>query len=373
MTQAALATAMPERTERLKACLIEPGDAIWTDILRRTAYDFYHLPEYVSLCAEQEGGEPLALHVQGGDRELLLPLVLRPVQTGSWDVTSPYGYPGPLLVNTSPAEAFLDQAMRHGIALLKEQHVISMFVRLHPILNRDFEVRVGTPVRHGDTVDVDLTLSTDEIWSGMRKSHRSQIKKLELEGVTVLMDDSLRYFAKFRELYHRTMDRVSADAYYYFDERYFDGLRSALGDRLCLAVVLVDGEVACTALVVRTGEIVQLHLSATDERFHAGYAKVLRHRLILWAKDRGATWFHLGGGLGRPNDSLLEFKGGFSPRREVYRTLRVIIRPEDYAAIALSRDPTADPTVATDFFPLYRRRGATQEGTAPLTKSLLDH
>jgi hypothetical protein len=128
------------------------------------------------------------------------------------------------------------------------------------------------------------------------------------------------------------MTRVSATPFYFFEEGYFDGLRDALGEHLRLWVVQIDGAVAVAALFVETCGIVQYHLSGSDPAFASeGLMKLIVHAVRSWAKERGDTELHLGGGVGSAADSLLQFKAGFSPRRHPFHTLRVVVDQGEYA------------------------------------------
>ena len=118
------------------------------DCLPGVFHDFYHLLTYVALCAEQEGGDGRALLVQDEGRGLLLPLILRPIPDGGVDATSPYGYPGPLIWGTADPD-FGRDALLSGIQLLESLQVVSVFVRLHPVLNATPPHGVGGLVMYG--------------------------------------------------------------------------------------------------------------------------------------------------------------------------------------------------------------------------------
>jgi hypothetical protein len=339
----------------MKAELLDAGDARWASFLVDARHDFYHLPAYVDLCAAQENGEPFALIVEDGDRSMLLPMIIRPIPGGATDAISPYGYPGPLLRGTDDP-AFLSDALAAGGAMLGARGIISLFVRLHPLLNPTPPTGVGTVVRHGDTVSVDLTLPIEELWRQTRSGHRNEINRARRLGRVASFDESWRRFDAFKQLYRATMARVEASSSYLFDDAYFDGLRAALGDHLRLCVVEAGGEVAAAALFVETCGIVQFHLSGTDSRFeHEAPTKLMIDFVRAWAKDHGDRHLHLGGGLGASDDSLFQFKAGFSHLRHAFHTLRMVCDEREYARLALAHDPAADPTVLDGFFPLYRR------------------
>ena len=340
--------------DALEAHLVEPGATAWTDILAQARHDFYHLPEYVAVSALNDGGEPRGLIVADGERQLLLPLVVRPVEDGLRDASSPYGYPGPVQTG-EPDAVFEARALLSGIELLRDMGMVSLFVRMHPLLNPQPPADVGLAVRHGDTVAVDLTLSEEDLWKQTRRNHRQQIKQALRKGYVVEFDEDWTYAPEFESLYRATMERRSADAYYHFSSTYFDSLREALGDRLHLAVAVLDDTVTAAAIFAVTGDIVQMHLTGHDEQFAADQPmKLLFHEICLWARRQGHRVLHLGGGRGGAEDSLLHFKAGFSPLRHPYHTLRVVIEEAEYARLVGARDRFKDPAELQRAVPAYR-------------------
>jgi lipid II:glycine glycyltransferase (peptidoglycan interpeptide bridge formation enzyme) len=247
-------------------------------------------------------------------------------------------------------------ALKGGAEVLSSEGIVSVFVRLHPLLEPSAPGGIGSLVRHGDTVSIDLTLDRDTLWSQLRRNHRQQIRQSIDAGNPFSVDSDARHWREFRRLYHATMSRVNADAYYFFDDAYFDGLREALDGQIHLGVVEIDGDVAAAGLFVETCGIVEMHLTAHDERFLATQPmKHVFHGITEWAQDRGARVMHLGGGRGGAEDSLLHFKSGFSPLRNPFHTLRIVARPMDYRRLVAERDPSADPSDVDGYFPLYRR------------------
>jgi hypothetical protein len=330
----------------------------WTRLLADTRHDFYHVPAYAELDAAQ-GREPCALYVEEQGARLLVPLVRQrvPEMPDHSDLTSPYGYPGPLL--HSPHDAgFAKRALLRAVQFLREQGVVALFGRLHPLLEAPLEAlaAVGKVVEHGSTVSIDLRLDPDRVWEEMRKSHRYAVRRAEREGFVASVDRSWRRFEDFVRLYTTTMQRRGASAYYFFSESYFARLRQALGERLSLWVVERDGLLACASLFTEYNGIVQYHLSASDEAFAKSEpSKVLINAVRLWAHGRGATDLHLGGGVGGARDSLFFFKAGFSPRQYPFRSWRVVVDEALYTELTRSRSPEADVSNHVGFFPAYRQ------------------
>jgi hypothetical protein len=152
------------------------------------------------------------------------------------------------------------------------------------------------------------------------------------------------------------MRRVDAPAYYSFGDAYFEGLRSAMGKRMRLAVARVGNDVAGAGLFIEEGGIVQYHLSGTADRFSSfSPTKLLTHFMTGWAKERGNRWLHLGAGNRKPNDALLHFKSGFSPLRHPFRTLRVVLDAAEYRRLTIERQRSFDPGRLDGYFPAYRQ------------------
>jgi lipid II:glycine glycyltransferase (peptidoglycan interpeptide bridge formation enzyme) len=258
-------------------------------------------------------------------------------------------------VSGTAGRAFIDEALELGCLALAEMGVVSVFLRFHPLLNDSLPSGPGL-VRHGDTVVVDLTVSDDEAWRLVRANHRTHIARALQAGDTVAFDASTEAFESFKDLYRETMTRLQASRFYFFDDAYFAALREALGDRIHLAVVRVEGEIAAACLITEMGGIVQYHLAGTSAR-HSDHhpTKLIIHFVRAWARDRGDRWFHLGGGRGGSHDSLLHFKEGFSPERREFHTYRMIVDQHEYTRLCRETGQSLDPSILTDFFPLYRK------------------
>jgi hypothetical protein len=339
----------------MKAELVDVDAPAWSAFLSGAKHDFYHLPAYVRLCAAQERGEPRALLVDDADRRMLLPLIVRDAPGGKRDATSPYGYPGPLVAGTDDPR-FLHDALEAGIERLAADSIVSLFVRLHPLLNARPPEGIGTVVQHGETVTIDLSQSAEALWSQTMSGHRNEINRAQKKGYRAYFDDAWAQFETFKLLYTTTMQRVSAASYYFFTDAYFDALRRALEGNLHLCVVEIGGEVAAAGLFVETCGLVQYHLSGTNDAYTRDRpTKLMLHFVRAWAKQRGDERMHLGGGVGGADDSLFRFKAGFSKLRQPFFTLRIVVDPPAYARLVAERDRSWDPSVLDGFFPLYRK------------------
>jgi hypothetical protein len=358
-----------ETVAAMTADFLDPHEDRWVSLLATTPHDIYHLPGYVRVSADDEDGKAVLFVAQEGERRFVVPLVVRqiPVEISGtestlYDAASPYGYPGPLVSpsDTDADDRFLARAIVSFLDALREHQIVSCFIRSHPLFPLPFErlQEYGYIVLHGDTVSIDLRQSADLLWRQTRENHRRDIVKSNRSGHIPRMDPSWAHFDSFIEIYRDTMRRVSASDFYFFSSGYLSELRSELGDRLHLCVVEIDGRVAAAGTFTEYCGIVQYHLSGTHSEFTGFHPlKTMIHYVSHWARDRGNTRLHLGGGVGGRRDSLFDFKTGFSPLRHPFYTWRIVAIETTYLSL-LDRWTSTHGVTADGmdgFFPAYRR------------------
>jgi lipid II:glycine glycyltransferase (peptidoglycan interpeptide bridge formation enzyme) len=345
------------------ADFISPADIKWSKILHKMPHDFYHLPEYISFAAKHEGGEPVAFVAEDAESAILMPLLIRKIpnyfgiSAELYDAITPYGYPSPLLLPPDNPSVFdLFWAAFQKIA--KSKNLVSAFFRLHPLMKLPMPSlsRKGLLVNHGKTVTIDLRLSGEELRRQTRENHRRNIRKLHCEGFEAKIDD-WRYWNSFIMVYRETMHRLEAKSFYLFSDEYFFDLRSALGKKLHLCAVLApNGELASACIFTTVNGIVEYHLGGTSSKYISDApSKLMFESIKCWAKDQGEKFFHLGGGFEGKNDSLFNFKAGFSTMRTEFHTWRVVLNEARYLELEQASKSHQIPKTADGYFPSYRR------------------
>ncbi len=348
--------------------LLEPTDPRWERVLARAPHEFYQTPGYTWLEARRIGGVPAAVWAAENEQEWLLPLVLRPVpplpgvaeQVASWrDAVSPYGYPHPVTTASGvEAEAFLDRALGQVRECLRCERILTVFVRCSPLQSLAAAYgRYGRVVEHGPCYWLDLTESAEALQSQLRSRYRSYLNALKREGVTAGFVPFREGLDVFLGLYYRTMDRVGAARWYYFERGYFEELGALLGENLRLCVVTLEEQVLAAGLFADSNGVVQYLLSGVDERLGQPHATKLMMTFVRdWAKEAGHRVLHLGGGVGGADDALSQFKRGFTRHSSLFQTWRLVVDEELYAACVRAWEAhsgsTADPL--DGFFPAYR-------------------
>jgi hypothetical protein len=346
----------------MNAELLAPGDGRWLRLLQDTRHEFYHLPGYVALEAQRIGGRAVALFCEDHEASFFLPLIVRqiPQSSGLCDATSPYGYPGPLIVSRNqPASEVVSQAATAALPVLRDNRWVSVFVRLSPVLNQpeDFS-GFGTLAGHGSSVWLDLTLPADELQKHVRSRFRSYINSALRSGVTARFDDDWVSLREFVRLYHQTMRKVGAEQWYFLQPSYFESLREILGHNAKLCVVEYERRIVAAGLFALSDGLVQYLFSGTDDTAGQPHAtKVMMTFVRDWARASGHSVLHLGGGLGGGADDLLTFKRGFSKLLHSFHSWRWVIDAERYGSLVADWErkngtPAGDET---GYFPPYRK------------------
>lgn len=336
----------------LKCEIVSPDDARWSGLLGGVQHDVYQTPEWATLSARFEGGQPIAVLVTSTDGQALFPLLRREVSGGLWDATSPYGYPAPV-ADFVPTKAALDSIIFALAAEFGSAGCASLFLRLHPWISTAWPWPEEIIRATGRTVSVDLGQDVEEYEASLRKSHRYDVRRSMTRGLTVRLDNSDESIRAFRTIYAATMERVGASDIYLFEEAYFASLRDSFGDAFELHLAHVDDQVVAGAIFLHSnGGTVQYHLSAT----HPAHLSWQGTKAILDSKIRQSlhrqdlTRLHLGGGRGGSEDSLLHFKRGFGSSEHVFRTLGIVLNKDAYAELCRVNGTNPNP----DFFPAYR-------------------
>jgi hypothetical protein len=336
----------------------------WNRWLAAVPHDFYHTAAYHGFSeANGEGGAFLAVYGTP-ERFLAWPYLLRPIANapeGGWqDVTSVYGYAGPLAHNCRPGDPFLHQAEAAICDWWASQKVVSAFSRFHPLLENHVLTAAGGLRSGGRTVSIDLTLHSSAHWHAYPSSLRHAINRARRRGFRTVFNAPWSRLDEFVRLYHATMERRHAAPWYFFSAEYFRRLKDALGPHAVLVMTELAGETAAAAIVIAFAGVAHYHLGVNSGRFlKLSPAKILLDDVRAWAKAQGQHTLHLGGGRDGEEDSLFAYKAGFSPRRHRFYTGRWVLAPEVYERLCRRR--LAPPG---DFFPAYRAPELAPAGAA---------
>jgi hypothetical protein len=295
-----------------QAALVEVPSSSWDALLSQLGCaDAYLLSGYVEAACVLDPGEPFLLHLEGEGGHVVLAVIVRETPEGARDVTTPYGYGGPVALGADPP--------RERFAELYEQWcaargIVTSFVRFHPLLanHRDLGERCQLELL-GRTVAWELA-GSGELLDHLHPTHRNKVRKALKRGARVETVQSPDDLGEFATLYETTMRRLEAAPFYFFPAAYWELLATRLGDQVVRFDARVESELVASAVCLATPPWLHYHLSAVSEPGRqSGASNLLLLEAARWARERGFETFHLGGGVGGREDSLFAFKAHFDP------------------------------------------------------------
>ncbi len=329
--------------------------AIWNSyIFKADAYDFYHTNAYHKI---EVNLTPFLFVFEAGDDFIAIPLLKRPIKgTPYFDCTSIYGYTGMVSnINFETIPPPLIMAFKGAfLQFLKEQNMVTVFTRLHPIINKQFNLDGAFDVyKIGQTIAINLQIPLQEQRLKYRRAYKQKINQARNKGYHIKIADNDQEIKQFVEIYQQGMKKVGASADYFFNDDYFFNLLNAL-DFKCLLLLAYHGQnLAAGALLTMADHIMQVHLTGT----HQDYAndspmKLLFDEASLIARENNLKYMHIGSGVGGAEDSLYHFKTGFSDLFFDFNSLRIIADPEVYNQLSANKE-NAHPE-GKNLFPAYR-------------------
>ena len=334
-----------------KVLSLDPKDQ-WNAIIRSmNRYDFYHLAEYHQL---ESSGQPLLLYFSSGGKDVALPVILRPIQgTDFYDLTSVYGYAGPLFNQEKPDKQVITEFQKELLQFFDSRQIVSVFSRMHPLFsNQELLLSgLGEVIDTNQTVGIDLSLPEREQKRQYARSLKNQINRLKRRGTIVKEAKTKEEMDAFIAIYKENMKRVNALEMYFFPNDYFYRFMEELPASLFLAYH--ENQAISGSLFTRCNGIVQPHLSATrNEYLRWSPLKLVWDCIRIDSTQKKENWLHLGGGVGGADDSLFQFKTQFSHLRFTFKTWRYIHNEEIYTQLVSRKYSEQIPQ--SSFFPLYR-------------------
>jgi len=324
----------------------------WNAIVRSmNKYDFYHLAEYHLL---EHSGQSLLLCFSSKTTKLVLPVVLRPIdETDFCDITSVYGYAGPLSNQENPDIQAVSEFKKELLHFFDQNKIVSVFSRLHPLFdNQEFILSgLGEIVNTNQTVGIDLSLPEQEQKRQYAHSLKTQINRLKRKNIIIKKAETREEIDFFIEIYNENMKRVNASEMYFFPKDYFYRFLEDLPASLYLAYY--EGQAISGSLFTTCNGIVQIHLNATLNDFlNLSPLKLVWDSIRIDSINKKEKWLHLGGGVGGVDDTLFQFKSRFSDTLFLFKTWKYIHNEEIYSRLVSEKYPAIIPQ--SSFFPLYR-------------------
>lgn len=293
---------------------------------------------------------------------VLMPFILREITckgfTNYYDVTSPYGYSGPLF-NEDMSRAYLLDFWEAVDNWYKANNVITEFIRFSLSLNHQFYT--GKLVSTLNNVKGYIQEEKAVQWDSFKAKVRNNYRKAVANNLTIKIvntPDDLEHVKVFHNIYIKTMTRLNADKSYFYSLSYFENIIRLNKNNYAIAYVYKDDVAISAELIFISGETLYSYLGGTlSDYFDCRPNDFLKIQVMKWARANGHKYYVLGGGRNN-NDSLYKYKKTFFPNDEdvIFYTGRKVVNPEVYKAIINAANIPQDTSGAvSNYFPKYRK------------------
>ncbi len=326
--------------------------------------DIYFKDEYARIYELNGDGKVKKFNYEseyGKVEYLFLKRDIRSKHNKYCDITTPYGYGGPLFFPKSPDKLnkLVSDFRNEFEKYCKKNNIICEFIRFHPLLrNHKFMAEYVNTINAGTTINIDLT-SEEEILLNMKRTCRKSIRRALEKGFKAELDNSDQAWDKFIDLYYMTMNKNCASDYYYFPKDYFKNIRTFLKERSTIFKTTHNGKTISSILILSGEEEIHGHLHATDpEYYKESPNNILIYTVALWGLKNGYKNFHLGGGYGGAEDALFKFKSSFNKNGALDFYIGKKIHDFKIYNELTKLHEEKKPELRgrkLDFFPLYRR------------------
>ncbi|MEP7352922.1 MAG: GNAT family N-acetyltransferase [Acidobacteriota bacterium] len=356
-----------------KSEVLCPSDAGWEAAFSGVVHDVYHTAHYHQSPQLGRQGTPFLFVYREGSHSFLWPYLLTPIESapaGYFDVTSVYGYAGPVTsVGATTDDAFIGRAWAALLDQWRQQGAVSAFTRFHPLIGnshilpqlRDVSITAGDDLSRasGSTVSINLSLDPADQVRQYQKVLRQEIRKARELGFTTFRDEEWQHSDDFVRLYGDTMIRREGKSEYLIDAEWLQRFRTSLGSSASLFVTMYEGRVASALLAMEHADFLHAHLTGIDaELVKYSPLKIMLDDVRQWGTNQGLSAFHLGGGLGGAKDSLFQFKHRFSSCVHDFWIGCWILKRDEYRELESMRRKELEQQginmAAGGFFPAYR-------------------
>lgn len=305
--------------------------------------DATFLPEYhLAYALRVRGARPLLWHFSRGGEHFVYPFLLTPVilnsaPTGHFDISSVYGYTGPLATDTS--DTFRQAAWEAFDTYAAEQKIVAEFIRFSPFHRNEQMAHPQTAVSLNRSVAVShLPANEDALLALLGPKTRNILRKAARGGLTARELPVPDELPAFRILYEETMMRNRAPEFFWYGDSYWHNLVKLGRQELRLFGAYAQGRLVAGSMSIAHGQSGLYHLGASLPE----YAPLGAGNLSLFAMScglmrSGVTFINMTGGrTTNPDDPLLLFKRRNATSMAPFHIGRRVVDHDAYDAIAAS-------------------------------------
>lgn len=338
----------------------------WDQIVRSfKQYDVYYLNGYAKTFQIHGDGEPSLFLYESDGLRCINVSIKRDIQqidafrevippATYFDLITPYGYGGFLFEGNLTTNALLEFKEAY-LQCMQHNHIVSEFVRYHPLLENASVAREIFPVEEkGRTIYLDLS-SPEKIWTNMISKKRNHIRKAQKSDIKIKHSTDPALFKEFMRMYNEVMQKNEASSYYYFKEAFYASIHQYLQNHYRIFYALLGEEIIAMCIFLHTNKLLHSHLLCSSDQYKRyASSNLLLYEAACWGSGNQMKAMHLGGGVGYQEDSLFRFKQSFNPNTDSRGAIGTnIYNQEIYDFLTYTRKGVVNDYDGI-FFPSYR-------------------
>ncbi len=323
--------------------------------------DIYFDKEYAKLYEKIENGkvEEFILKSKNGIIKNLF--LKRKIENEDFfDIITPYGYGGPIIIETDNKEKLLKEYDEQFSNFCSENNIVSEFIRFHPIYANVLDFKNVYEVEYSrKTIGTNLKDFNDPVQEEFSKNARREIKQALKKDIQVHIIEKPDNLDNFKKLYYETMERNDASEYYYFDENYFNEMILKLKDYILLIELEYESEIIASEIYLIKGKILHAHLlGSCSKLLELNAGSLIEATAANWGKEHGYNYIHHGGGrTSDPEDSLFKYKKKFGKNTEFNFYIGKKVWNKGIYKKLVEKKQLSKEEKGSNFFPLYRVKG----------------
>lgn len=280
--------------------------------------------------------------------------------TQYYDVSSPYGYSGPLYNNADKND--IKVFWKKVDDWYKKNNVVTEFIRFN--LDNNHLHYSGYLIPSLSNIKGKIN-DFEIVWNNFKQKVRNNYRKAEKNGLNskiYLENITPEIIDSFYDIYIKTMQRNSAAKNYFYPKEYFKNLAVNNKNKVLIAIVYKENIAISAELIIINKDTLYSYLGGTlSEYFELRPNDFLKIEVMKWAIKNSKQYYILGGGR-KDFDGLYKYKKSFFPKDEdvIFYTGRKIINQKIYNNLIkeINVDYTDVNKLVSNsdtYFPIYKQ------------------
>jgi len=300
--------------------------------------------------------------------KVMMPFYLRNIYinealTSYFDVSSPYGYSGPVYIQDTSDTLLLKEFWNHVDDWYKKNNIITEFIRFS--LNGNHKEYTGELIHTLKNVKGKI-IDEETQWINFKPKVRNNYRRALKDELTIKIYDESNIneelITLFYTIYTNTMNRNNATKHYFYSLSFFKDFIKINHKNCAVTFVYKDDKPVSTELMIISDDIIYSFLGGTlAEYFSSRPNDFLKIEVIKWALKKGIKYYVLGGGR-TDDDGLYKYKKAFFQHDEdvVFYTGRKVLNSEIYNRLIKEIEVEVEVDIIKEktnqkFFPAYRK------------------